>query len=297
MRNKFLKITLLLCALIAIAVGVSLFFPAKPPIPQKPLPDPNGYDALIQAARLTTRSASDYRKLNQAELTAVVEANSNALHLASFALQQESRVPIQFTTAYMSSHMEELAGVKGLAQAWSAEGRLAEMESRPADAAGAYVETIRMGMQSGRGGVLIDDLVAIAVEAIGTANLRALVPQLDEKTCRNTAGILEKLDAGRVPWQEILDQEREWGGRTYPGLRERIAALFSQKSIAAAKKKAESKFKAQQSSLRRLSVQLAARAYQLEKGAAPKSISELVPEFLRAVPVDPVTGTNMVYAP
>lgn len=297
MRKNILKIALLLGTLIAIAVGISLFLPAKPPAKLKPLPNPNGYDALIRAARLTTRSVNDNRKLDQAELAAVVEANSNALRLASLALQQESRVPIQFTSAYMSAHLEDLASLKRLALAWSAEGRLAELENRPADAAHDYLETIRLGIESARGGVLIDSLVAIAIEAIGTANLRALVSQLDEQTCRNAASTLEELDAGRVPWQEILDQERDWGGRTFPGWRERIAALFSQKSTAAAIKKAESKFAAQQSSLRRLTVQLAARAYQLKKGTAPTSISALVPDYLKAIPIDPVTGTNMVYAP
>ena len=125
MRKNILKIALLLGTLIAIAVGISLFLPAKPPAKLKPLPNPNGYDALIRAARLTTRSVNDYRKLDQAELAAVVEANSNALRLASLALQQESRVPIQFTSAYMSAHLEDLASLKRFYEA-----SLSELEDK-----------------------------------------------------------------------------------------------------------------------------------------------------------------------
>jgi hypothetical protein len=42
---------------------------------------------------------------------------------------------------------------------------------------------------------------------------------------------------------------------------------------------------------------LAARAFELDKGHPPASASDLVPEYLKAVPQDPVTGTNMVYSP
>lgn len=297
MRNKILKISLLLAVMIAIALGVSLFFPGKRPAPPKPLPNPNGYDTLVQAARLTTKSAVDYHKLNEAELSAVVEANSNALQLARTALQQESRVPVQYSETYMSAHLEGLAGMKRLANALAAEGRLAEMQNRFNDAARADLDTIRMGVHLHQGGVLIDSLVALAVESIGTANLRAIVPRLDQTTCREAALELEKLDAERVTWQEIMDQESEWGDRTFPGLRFRIAALFASRSTAAARKKAQSKFESQQAGLRRLSVQLAARAYELTNGAPPKAIAELVPEYLKAIPQDPVTGTNMVYAP
>ena len=41
-------------------------------------------------------------------------------------------------------------------------------------------------------------------------------------------------------------------------------------------------------------VDLAARAYELDKGHPPASAADLVPEYLKAVPQDPVTGTNMI---
>ena len=46
-----------------------------------------------------------------------------------------------------------------------------------------------------------------------------------------------------------------------------------------------------------LIVDLAARAYELDKGHRPVSVAELVPEYLKAVPQDPVTGTNLIYSP
>jgi hypothetical protein len=41
-------------------------------------------------------------------------------------------------------------------------------------------------------------------------------------------------------------------------------------------------------------IALAARAYELDKGHRPASATDLVPDYLKAVPQDPATGTNIV---
>jgi hypothetical protein len=35
----------------------------------------------------------------------------------------------------------------------------------------------------------------------------------------------------------------------------------------------------------------------LEKGERPKSLAALVPAYLKSIPQDPLTGTNMAYHP
>jgi len=40
---------------------------------------------------------------------------------------------------------------------------------------------------------------------------------------------------------------------------------------------------------------LAARAYELEKGQPPKNLAALIPSYLKSLPLDPDTGTNLVY--
>jgi hypothetical protein len=57
------------------------------------------------------------------------------------------------------------------------------------------------------------------------------------------------------------------------------------------------KFNAQQSMTHRLLIDLATRAYELDKGHRPASLADLVPDYLKAIPQDPVTGTNMAYTP
>jgi len=43
---------------------------------------------------------------------------------------------------------------------------------------------------------------------------------------------------------------------------------------------------------RQLLIDLAARAYELDKGQSPANVADLVPDYLKAIPQDPFTGTN-----
>jgi hypothetical protein len=45
-----------------------------------------------------------------------------------------------------------------------------------------------------------------------------------------------------------------------------------------------------------LMTDLAARAYELDHGAPPKEIADLVPAYLKTIPLDPTTGTNLVFS-
>ena len=44
-------------------------------------------------------------------------------------------------------------------------------------------------------------------------------------------------------------------------------------------------------------IQIATRAYQLDKGRGPGKIADLVPTYLKAVPQDTATGHEMIYVP
>src|SRR5690606_34927116 len=151
------------------------------------------------------------------------------------------------------------------------------------------------GILSARGGVLIDGLVSLAMESIGTDHLQTIVPQLKSSTCREIAQSLEQLDAQRETWADILKNEREWSRRAFPGLKHRFQAFIQRKSLALAIKKAGAKFEKHQIETRQLTLQLAARAYELDKGAAPKAASDLVPDYLKAVPQNPSTGLELPY--
>lgn len=300
-KRKWLVIFFLLIpGATILAITVPLIFQSLqklPPIP--PLPNPNGYENLVKAGEMIPADIGNFDKTSPADLQKLVAANAQALALARAGLSNECRVTTQFTKTYMDldHHFVELSAMKNLAHALIAEGKLAELEIHPGDAAKFYLEAVHLGNASARGGLLIDQMVGTAGEAIGTRALAKIAGGLDAQSCRETAATLETLDAQRQTWPEVMQQEQAWSRRTFPGLRDRFAAMMTANSMKKMYEKAGQKFAEQQTKTRQLVVQFAARAYELDKGHRPASLTELVPDYLKAVPQDPFTGTNMVYSP
>jgi hypothetical protein len=296
-RNWLITLSILASPFL-LFLGLLLFWTAGPLPPLAPLPNPNGYDDLVKAGKMVTAGVGDYDKIDEAQLRELVATNAEALQRLRAGLSNQCRVPArQFSQTIMENHLNELAGFKSLALVLAAEGRLAAMEGHPSEAARSYLDVFRFGTESARGGVLIDELVSTAIEAIGVAHLQKLVDQLDAKSCRETTATLETLDSQGLTWQQVMQQERDWSRRAYPGLGNELVRLVSRNSLSKDFQKAEDKFNKQQMKTRQLTIALAARAYELEKGHPPTSVADLVPDYLKAVPQDPASGTNMVYSP
>ncbi|HKI70026.1 MAG TPA: hypothetical protein VKA67_10585 [Verrucomicrobiae bacterium] len=295
-RNTVIIILLIPAAVIVAVLGLVLFNSLQPLPPVPSLPSPNGYNAFIKAGDMVTSNVSDYVDLNPDELQQVVNENSNALQLARRGLTQECRVPLDYS-ATSSAHLDQLSNMKRLANALAAEGRLAEIQNHPGDAAKSYLDLIQLGIKSAHGGVIIDGLVGMALENLGVSDLKKIAGKLDAESCRKAAARLETLDAHRTSWPEILRQEKAWSRRTFPGFKFRLAALLTRGTLTRIYRRSEQKFKEHESRTRQLMVDLAARAYQLDKGHQPASITDLVPDYLKAIPKDPLTGSNMVYSP
>jgi hypothetical protein len=296
MRNKraILCIIATLFALVIVA-GMLALWSGPPPAPS-PLPNPNGYLALVQASYSAQKDTPDFASLSEDGLRELVSGNSNAVQIARSGLHDKVQVPVEYSQVYMENHLHDLSNLKLLAFAFLSEGRLAEKEQRPCDAARSYLDIIQLGIECPRGGTLIDALMGFAIESMGTTPLQMLVAKLDAKCCRDIAHELETLDAQRQTRDEIVQNERYWSHRTFPGLSYRLVELFTRGSKAAlANGKRHLKAKILENHKLRLS--LAAHAYQLDNGHAPGSVSDLVPTYLKAIPTDPATGKNLTLSP
>jgi len=272
-----------------------LFWEAEPLPPVPPLPNPNGYDNLVKAGTIVSNEFGDYEELSLSSLRELVKKNTEAFQVARAGLQQQCRVALDYSPD-QSKHLGELAALKRLALAFVATGYLAEKENRSSEAARFYLNTINLGNKSAQGGVIMDQLVGIALEAIGTKHLQRLVPQLDAKSCRETAVTLQTLDSQRQTWNQVMQQERDWSRRTFPGIRNEIGRIVMRRTLQTVYQKAGEKFNARVEETRQLIIKFAARAYELDKGHPPVNLADLVPDYLKAIPQDPLTGTNMVYS-
>ena len=288
---KFRKTILAAVTFVAVLLGVFFWLRPAPP-PPIVLPNPNGFDRFIKAGG-TIKRPDDYRKLSEPELLRFVQANATALVLARDAFNLNSCVPLaDFPEVY-----RDLGAIKSIAYGLAAEGRLALMESRTNDAAKSYLDAIRIGQKSMQGGLLIHRLFDLACEVIGMTPLEKICVGVDSKTSRELILGLEKIDRESDSAAEVEKRERGWSRAKY-GLKGQIEWIVQSRSLQPFKPvfaNLEQKINTVEKQRRTLILDLAAHAFELEKGTRPKSFSDLVPGYLKSIPVDPVTKTNLDY--
>src|SRR5438270_12491601 len=147
-----------LVALLAITIG-------RTP-PRTPLPNPNGYDDFVKAGQAVLGTVWDFPTLDRDSLDALVSTNAEALGLLRLGLTRQCSMPTDSALTNDAGRISQLADMKQLVELLAAEGRLREIENRPADAARSYTDAIRFGNEMSRGGFLINRLVGIACESI-----------------------------------------------------------------------------------------------------------------------------------
>lgn len=284
---KLSRKILWLLALLAVMVVVFYAFDSRkaPPVV---LPSPNGHDRLVQAGgMLSPQSYIDWKDWPVETLRAYVRTNAAALEIARSGLTQECQVPMTNLATYANTRMTDLIGLKRLAQAFAAEGRLAEFEQRTNDAARSYLAAVRVGHEGFRGGLMIDRLVGVACEAIGQMRLEPLLPALDVATCRELLPEFRAIDAKAETIEEVLRQEQAWV-REAESLRQRLMATFDRTTA-----KARNGFIRRQNirtqQRRQLMLNLATRVYEADTGHPPKRPEDLVPKYLPTLPSkDPI---------
>ncbi len=281
---------------LAIVVGVLIVVIGFRPLStvQRPLPKPNGYDDFVQAGQKRVGDAAKFLELDPASLAGMIATNREALAMVRLGLSRECRVSLEPSEEYLGRHNADLAGIKGLGSLLAAAGRLAELTNSLAEAAHCYVEVIRLGQEGSRGGVMIDKLVGVALEAKGISLLSVLKDRLSVEQGRAVIGALEAIDAKAEPAEQVLQQEHRWSRKTF-GWRAIVARTFTPKVYKPAEQKFVQKVYQADQQRRYLLLDLAVRVFEKEKGKTPKALSDLVPAFLQTIPRDPITGTNMVY--
>jgi hypothetical protein len=262
-----------------------------------PLPVPNGYDDLMRAGELIQKETGDFNKMSEVELRKSVEGNSNALQIARLGLNKKIQVPVTNSIAFLTATTPKLVRLRSVARGFTAESRLAEMEHHTNDGVRSALDAIRLGIKYPRGGILVDGIMGIAIESLGTDWLKHFTSTLDAKSCREIARELEYLDAERQSWEELLNQEHYWSRQASPSFNYTIANLFMFRQTRAIEAKSKQQFIAQEIKIRKVIIELAARAYELDKGRRPNSTRDLAPEYLKMVPQDPSTRTNLTYLP
>jgi hypothetical protein len=185
-----------------------------------------------------------------------------------------------------------------LARAWQAEGDSLARANRPDDATAYYVGQIGLGSVVSRGCVS-HVLRGDTFVGMGTSGLaairhlhspacgRELVLRLRHYDQRNESGAT--ISAREWAWQR---EAHAWSGRFADAIltRRPQPLTYIQRVL-------DVSLNRRDSTLRLLIADLAIRAYRAESGKLPATLSELVPAYFPAEPVDPFSGRPLVYHP
>lgn len=298
MPRKILRLLLALAAIFALAMLALIVFTAGGPPAHTALPNPNGYDDFLKAASRLNGKPGDAPNLDHDGLRALVSTNGETLRLIRLGLGRQCALDTESAVTNLSGTLSDLGTFKRLAQLLVAEGRLAEMEDRRADAAQSYVETIRFGNEMSRGGFLICRMVGIACEMVGFTPLSKLAPRLKPEEAHRVMLELERSDETAIPWSEVLRNERRL---TSYELRKGfnpvtwVGWVMNLRAARRVSQSVERKHERAQTHIRLLVAELALRCCRSEQGRPPNGLEELVPTYLRRVPADPFSGRPMVY--
>ena len=288
------------CAFVAALVLIYALWPEPKVALAPPLPSPNGYDDFVKAGTLLAFTAADYRRMPKEDLEAYVSTNQEPLRLVRLGLTRECQVPMDVSWEQVRTNWEGRSGVSRLTLLIAAEGRLAELEKRFSDAARAHLDNVRFGQRSATGGRIIDKFKGVAFETIGMMGLERIVDRLDTaEVVRECITTLETADARSTPASDYINRDRQWY-RKATRSSDKIRAMWVNKTLfpdRAADQALITKLHIADRRRRQLLLNLAARAYELERGKKPVRAEDLVPSVLRTLPKDPETGTNLVLNP
>ncbi|RUL88056.1 hypothetical protein [Tautonia sociabilis] len=283
---------------LAILAGIPLLvWCSTPRFRPSPVPEPNGYDALLRAARSIQGPIPNQGEIGSAsleELRSWVEANLGALRDADEALDLPSGVPLSFSPSDDETILADTGAFRMLGRLMLADAIVAHQDGRVADSALRSIASIRLARQSSRNGTSMHWLTGMAIEdGCGLEGIRRIRDDLDPDLRRELLRRLREFEADRPDVEEVIARDRAWGEarlsrrtrvvlRVVPSVRRTMQAL----AVPAydAMRDADRRNAA---SRRLLMIDLAIRSYRDRVGSLPDRLEDLAPEELPSVPTDP----------
>ncbi len=265
------------------------------PIPDIVVPQPNGRDDIEAAGEVFRNSpilSGSVEPGSTAELAVEIAKHAGAYQRLRLGLGRDVQSKIwpqdgDLLGAYDSS-MSHFGAEYSAAQALVREAELAQQQKRYGDAARIGLENIRLGQAITRGGGLIAYLHGIAMEGKGDRSFYQALPKLDGNQCREMIAALGEVERQRERLDDVLYRGRVcaqrcggWHGHLRLLLDQQVAPEDLRRMLATTARNRR------EAATRLLIVETALRAHQLERGAPPERLEQLIPEFLSELPVDP----------
>jgi len=299
MANRPNKLALFLAGTIILAAVFWLAFRQTyssftPPA----LPVPNGYDQLIQAAKMIPPRTGFYKEMGEEELATIVEQNKPALKLVQEALQKPCGVPVDWSrdpaSGIAQKYLDDVSSLRDLARALSADMRNDFASGKAAEAVPSGLTIFQLGSNCYRGGLMIDNLIGLAIQGVAINELRNVAVQVPETKTEIMAGLLPMLETGE-PTEDVLQREIDYihsGPRSISGMMVRLKAGSLLEPAVQAARQASLRTTTQQ---RLFLLHLAVNIYHDQNGKWPESLYELAPSILPTIFIDPYSNGAFIY--
>jgi hypothetical protein len=268
------------------------------PLPEEPLPVPNGYEDLIRAAMplAVAPLPQDPDSLPTAQLQALITTHQPSLELGRQGLARQCRVPLTYTQADLARPTDSL---RELGRLFAIEGKLAEREERIDDALGSYRDLLRLGSAVSRGGLSVDSATGWGAQSMAIRRIHSLHRQLSPDTCRRWITMLQQFESEQEPIEDIAYRESLWWEHAF-GVNLRMIEFTFQtlgKDLSLRSEIGEDFGRDHQARMSLLIGELALQVFRAEHGREADRLQDLVPGVLPAVPLDPFTDQPLVYRP
>ena len=185
-------------------------------------PKPNGYDLYVAAATAMTRvkpepdPISDTTFVTDPKLWAqryslarrTAWLNANAKSFALFEQAQKTPTMAPLSRSFSGNSFAAYGKLRQLARDKSVQSNTQWMRGDINGALQSNLDVVQLGHDIRHGGVLITQLVGIAIGAIGRGNTGGTVERLNAAQCKSAARRLEKLLATRWKLDQALTEEK-----------------------------------------------------------------------------------------
>jgi hypothetical protein len=207
------------------------------------------------------------------------------------------------TNEYFSGpSMERIQRFRILGRALQAESKAAAADQNFRRAADFAQADLRLGITLCRGGLLVDLLVGHAIlHSTAASTLASFRDRLDPETCQALIANLRRLESEFEPLDIIIERDVAFCQRAL-GWTNHLEQIIARLLHGPPRNwpNYQSYFAVQSRALainRLLQVDFALRLYHAEHQRFPRSLSELVPTCLPALPLDPFTEHPLIYRP
>ncbi len=289
--------------LIALVFGVGFATLAMSRTPQADpfrLPVPNGYDDLVKAGSLREGAwphKTDLGKATIDEIRPYVETNRKVLELARVGLGRECIVSIEDSQEGLNKHLDQISKIRDVHRLFDLEGRVLVADGRFAEAAKIYREALELGQVITQGGMAADGQLGWVLQEQTIRRLREFRRKIPVDEARTLLIDLDLLDHRRVTLQALEDRWARWyRGAFNPLIRAMMRAngleAKGKTDQAGVAKKGLDKI---ERAMRYFQLELAIDLFHEDQKSWPRSVGELVPKYLSAVPVDANTGQPLEY--